>query len=259
MFLIPVIEQVGSSYKYANKWRPKRMRTSKLQLPVTRQGDPDWNFMERYIDKLKSQIVSNVPTFQYNDICDFREITDLEWKNFRLSEICEIRSGVRLTNEDKTAGKIPFIGALDNSNGITGFVSNINDSYDSNVLGVNYNGSGVGISFYHPYKAIFTDDVKRFHLKIEKPNKYHYLFLKVVLLQQKEKYAACGRPTAVMQRNTARWELRAVRNVMLPVDKEGNPDWTFMEQYMKRMGNTVLERLNKKYELSPSPVHILCD
>ena len=34
-------------------------------------------------------------------------------------------------------------------NGITNFVSNSNDSLDSNVLGVNYNGSIVE-NFYHP-------------------------------------------------------------------------------------------------------------
>jgi len=231
MFLIPLIEQVGSRYKYANKWRPKRMRTSKLKLPIIEQGIPDWNFMEQYIEELKSQIDSNVPTFQSNNITDTREITDLEWKSFRLSEICEIKSGVRLTNQDKKEGEIPFIGALDNSNGITGFVSNINDSYDSNVLGVNYNGSGVVISFYHPYKAVFTDDVKRFHLKIEKPNKYHYLFLKVVLLQQKEKYAYGYKFNA---RRMAR------QKVMLPVTEDGIPDWNFIEKYMRRMENEVL-------------------
>ncbi len=51
-------------------------------------------------------------------------------------------------------GNKPFIGATDSNNGITAFVSNTNTSEDSNILGVNYNGSVVD-NFYHPYKAIF--------------------------------------------------------------------------------------------------------
>ena len=57
-------------------------------------------------------------------------------------------------------GERPFIGATEFNNGITTFVSNTNKSFDSNVLGVNYNVSVVK-SFYHEYECIFSDDVKR--------------------------------------------------------------------------------------------------
>ena len=67
----------------------------------------------------------------------------------------------------------------------TNYVSNTNNSQDKNVLGVNYNGNGMVISFYHPYECIFSDDVKRFHLKEIADNMYVYLFMKAVILQQK--------------------------------------------------------------------------
>ena len=44
---------------------------------------------------------------------------------------------------DTTAGDRPFIGALDNNNGVARFVSDTNESLDKNVLGVNYNGNGI--------------------------------------------------------------------------------------------------------------------
>ena len=46
----------------------------------------------------------------------------------------------------------------------------------SNVLGVNYNRSVVE-NFYHPYKAIFSDDVKRLSLKEVEGNEFLYLFI----------------------------------------------------------------------------------
>ena len=73
---------------------------------------------------------------------------------------------------DTTAGDRPFIGALDNNNGVARFVSDTNESLDKNVLGVNYNGNGMVIGFYHPYECIFSDDVKRFHLKHHEDNEF---------------------------------------------------------------------------------------
>ena len=52
----------------------------------------------------------------------------VEWKEFFLSDICNINSGVRLTKADTQDGNIPFIGATDSNNGITNFISNTNAS-----------------------------------------------------------------------------------------------------------------------------------
>jgi restriction endonuclease S subunit len=112
-----------------------------------------------------------------------------EWEEFWLEDIVEIKSGVRLTKENQKIGFRPFIGATEYNNGVTAFVENINSSLDSNVLGVNYNGSVVE-NFYHPYECIFTDDVKRLSwLEKSAQNEYTYLFLKQCILQQKIKYA----------------------------------------------------------------------
>ena len=59
-------------------------------------------------------------------------------------------------------------------------------SIKDNVI-VNYNGSVVE-NFYHPYSALFSDDVKRLHLKNVEGNKYIYLFIKQCILKQKPKF-----------------------------------------------------------------------
>lgn len=82
-----------------------------------------------------------------------------------------------MESRNRKYGRRPFIGALDNSNGIAGFTADKNSSLDNNVLGVNYNGNGVCLGFYHPYECIFSDDVKRFHVKNNKGNEFIYLLL----------------------------------------------------------------------------------
>lgn len=154
------------------------------------------------------------------------KLSDREWKPFILEKIFRIESGKRLESYNMTDGRRPFIGATDNGNGITNYVSNINDSLDKNVLGVNYNGNGMAISFYHPYECIFTDDVKRFHLIEAKDNKYVLLFFKVIILQQKPKY------NYGYKFNGNRMKRQII---LIPVCKSGEPDYKFMEQYMKEL------------------------
>ena len=85
------------------------------------------------------------------------KVCEISWKDFWIEDVCEIKSGVRLT-KSKSENWIEedhFAGPCWNSdNGVTAFVSNKNKSLDVNVLGVNYNGSVVE-NFYHPYEAIF--------------------------------------------------------------------------------------------------------
>lgn len=129
-------------------------------------------------------------------------------------------------------GSRPFIGASDSNNGVTAWVDNSNESIDSNVLGVNYNGS-VGETFYHPYECIFSDDVKRLHIKNGPNSKYIFLFLKTILLQQKCKYEYGYKFNEQrMSRQT----------ILLPATQGGTPDWKFMESFMRSLENRLLER-----------------
>lgn len=49
LFLCAVIELDRYRWTYGRKWRPARMPSSKIKLPVTVDGTPDWIFMENYI------------------------------------------------------------------------------------------------------------------------------------------------------------------------------------------------------------------
>ena len=161
-----------------------------------------------------------------------KTLDQCNWKEFRLEDIFTIDPGVRLTTANMTMGKRPFIGATDSNNGITAFVDNTNKSLDSNVLGVNYNGSVVE-NFYHPYEAIFSDDVKRLHLKEVENNKYICLFIKQSLLKQKAKYQYGYKFNGERMKR---------QYIMLPSTPKGTPDYTFMEEYMRQKEQTILAK-----------------
>lgn len=148
-----------------------------------------------------------------------------------MEDVVQITNGVRLTKADMTAGHRPFVGASESANGLTEFVGNINASLDSNVLGVNYNGS-VGFSFYHSYEALFSDDVKRVRWKDETANnKYTLLYLSTAIAQQRGKYAYGYKFNAQRMKRQI---------IMLPSLPDGTPDFDYMEHTMRVMEYDVL-------------------
>jgi len=160
------------------------------------------------------------------------------WEEFFIEDIAEIKPGKRLTKADMKEGEMPFIGSSDSNNGITAYVSNTNASEDSNVLGVNYNGSVVE-NFYHPYRAIFSDDVKRISFKNIEGNRHLFLFLKTVILKQKSKYQYAYKFNEKRLRR---------QKIMLPTLKSGNPDYKFMSQYMI---NLEIQKRDEYSKFSP--------
>lgn len=154
------------------------------------------------------------------------------WQEFFLEDVVTIDSGKRLVKADMKFGTIPFVGASEANNGITTFTSSTNESIDSNVLGVNYNGS-VGFSFYHPYLALFSDDVKRVKwIDRSHNNRYTLLFLSSIIKQQKDKYAYGYKFNA---------QRMGRQKILLPVTQKNIPDWAFMEAYMKQKEQQILK------------------
>jgi len=52
MFICTIIRLDSYKWDYGRKWRVGRMMESKIKLPTTNDGNPDWNYMEDYIRNL---------------------------------------------------------------------------------------------------------------------------------------------------------------------------------------------------------------
>lgn len=233
-FIIVCLKNSLPKVSYGNQLSSKDLLTKSILLPVDKNGTPDWTFMEEYVQVKSNQINNTYQLPRQHEITDFRNLDEVEWDEYFIDEIIDVKSGVRLTKDEQEKGRIPFIGSSDNHNGVTEFISNTNSSTSSNILGVNYNGS-VGYAFYHPYKATFSDDVKRLSFKNGKNNQYTLLFLKHIIERQAKKYAYG------YKFNGQRMKRQIVK---LPSKEDsGQPDFEFMEQYMKRMENQAIQKV----------------
>ena len=49
LFMAPIIKAVGGSHVYKNKWLQEDMKVAEIMLPVASDGNPDWDYMDRYM------------------------------------------------------------------------------------------------------------------------------------------------------------------------------------------------------------------
>lgn len=222
LFVATVLCKERFKYSFGRKWKT-HLHDTEIKLPITANGEPDWHWMESYVDSLRSKPLTT------SNAVKPRSFDALAWEWFKLGGddgLFEIRKGKRLTSDDQTSGNTPYIGAIDSNNGVSNYIGQ-NPIHEGNTISLSYNGS-VGEAFYQPVPYWATDDVNALYLRDE----YGTLtpatgmFVCTVLKHDKYRYSY-GR----------KWTLDNMSDTMvkLPATPEGKPDWQYMENYIKSL------------------------
>lgn len=234
LFLIKMLERAGEPFSYARKWRPVRLRKTPIYLPVKKDGTPDWTFMEEYVQIKSNQIKNTYQSPKQHEISDFRGLDEVEWREFFVTDIFHApKRGKRIISSNYQFGSKPIISSAGGNNGVIAFIGNDDNVREyQNCLSVANGGVSAGFAYYHPYKFIATDHVTQF--KGDNLNKYHYLFLSLVIKKQmQEKYH--------FSREMTDGRLKREK-LLLPITSDGHVDFDFMEQYIKRLENNLIKQ-----------------
>jgi len=166
------------------------------------------------------------------------KLSDREWKDFSVPYIFQkIQRGKRLKNADHISGIIPYVSSTANNNGVDDYIEAIDGTrVFENCISLANSGS-VGTAFYEPFAFVASDHVTS--LKRENTSQYVYLFLTAVLEQQGSNFN--------FNREINDLRIRKMR-VMLPVDDNDEPDYQFMEDYMKELMTAKRKQYQKYVE-----------
>lgn len=155
-------------------------------------------------------------------------LTTSVWKPFKFQDLFNIERGKGPRRKELDgSGNVPFISSTDSNNGLTGFTS-MSPIHKGKTIGVNRNGS-VGEAFYQPVPYCSTEDVHIFSPKPEwagRINSYIGHFLTTLIRREKFRFNY-GR----------KWGIERMKQsiIKLPTDQAGQPDWDFMESYIKTL------------------------
>lgn len=152
-------------------------------------------------------------------------LDEREWKPCRLSSIGNVEAGRDIYALERVKGNIPYITSGSQNNGIGYFVNNKNDTYDKGYIAVNRNGA-VGLAFYHPYWSVMGNDCRKLHLLEADENSYVGIFVATAISMQNRSFSY-SRKLGTGRANKLQ--------IMLPVNDAGEPDYKFMEDYIREL------------------------
>ena len=233
MFLCTIIEKEQFRWDYGRKWRPKRMPASLIRLPIDNNGEPDWQWMEKYV---KETLISELPSktksvwlkhFEHTSVStDKLELNTRDWQWFVLGNLFHIKAGKYHYPEEYSNGTTPYVSATSSNNGIGQYIDIYPEFEGSAITTEKINCT----AFYQPHSFCATSDVNILRRKGRVAiNKYVGLFLASVIDFNEGYRWNYGRQCRVEDTKAIRLKLPAIKNAK----GEYEPDWQWMEDYIK--------------------------
>lgn len=226
LFVCSVLKHDRYRYSYSRKWTLDNMNDTKVKLPATPEGEPDWQWMELYIDSLHSKPLKT------SNVCKTTmasfEFDVREWREFRVEELFDSIYKVasydysELERVDVWNEKaIPYVTRTDLDNSVKSLVSSVGLS---NIEAGNAIVVGDTTSTISYQCGPFVAGEHIIAARADWMNKYTGLFITCLLRQERYRYSY-GRA----------YKLASIRNteIRLPVKGDGTPDWQWMENYIR--------------------------
>lgn len=230
LFIVACINNQKVKFSYGKQFRQYNADNMHIMLPVAENGQPDYAFMEQYIRerevKLKQKYINYI-----NDDFQIPKITlcAKKWKPFSVLDLFDYKRGNQNNMNSLADGNDMLISAKNINNGLKGFYMSTNDkkgTYKGNCITMNNDGDGgVGLAYYQPYNFLLDTHVYALYSK-ENINYFVMLYLSQTLSKQR---VCFSHGYSISQDR-----LKAMK-IMLPTTDKGNPDYEYMEQYVKAL------------------------
>ena len=231
LFVIPLIKKQLETLSWGgNGATLGRLKKKSILLPVNEKDAIDLDMIEAYMRVSEAKVKAGISHFKkHEDVIDFRELSDMAWEGFKIGTLFPlVEKGTYLPARSKFAGVTPYITAKQGKNGVDDFIGN-EKLFSGNRITVEKIGFK---AYYQAHEFYCSHDVTV--LAHDEMNAYNGQFLAATISNQGSKYSYARQAQKNVTKATA---------ILLPVDDAGEPDWFFMEQYIKRQENKILDQV----------------
>ena len=211
-----------------------------LSLPITAEGEIDFDFMESFIRELEEERIRELAAYLKVSGFDNYELSksesealahfnELKWKEFSFGEIFNnIEQGRRLKKDDQQPGNIPFVMSGVTNTGVVNYVSNPVAAFPKNSITVDIFGN----CFYRNYAFGAGDDTGVYWSTEKDYSKNIMLFYTSAMNK------------ALIGKFSYGKKLRSSKSLNIKMnlpEKDGKPDYSSMETFISAVQKLVIK------------------
>lgn len=230
-----------SKYSYQQQFRQGDANKLSVYLPCTPNGDPDWAYMESYMANLETKVAESLTLLQAAKDAEKKKVDTREWGEFRVGELFEVKISKSVDKgglEFAEDGEYDFIGRTPLNNGIQGKLNKL--KFEANQEGT-YSIAQIGMHVcqYRERKWYASQNIFVLTPFAEKSHKANKFIATVIT-----RYLDCAYGEGTYATYPTAKTLPHLK-IKLPVDKTGQPDWAYMEEYMRKVERKTEGMLNQ--------------
>lgn len=234
-FLVPILrQQMTAKFNWGgNGATLGRMKRLSIMLPVTDSGEPDYEYMAEYAQQKRNAMLAKYRAYVEARIAELGEVAEIpaldekEWREFRIGNLFEVSRPSARNKDSYELGDIPFVASGSMNNGVMKLCTPLEgETLDK---GCCITASPVdGSTFFQPIDFLGRGGAGSsiLMLRCEGLNLYRGQFMARAIQQtcSKYTYGHMGNKDSIKR-----------ERIMLPVTDSGEPDYEYMEQYVKNM------------------------
>lgn len=228
-FIASVLSSAHRKFDYQNKISKELINDEIIKLPATSDGQPDWDYMESYMKAVMEESEKSLENLRKAD--DAKHLIDVSgWGEFRVGDLFDIHptSSYKVTNVEllNDNGRNPVVANSGFNNGIVGYTDY---ECNENAGVITFTDTAAKSSesfFYQKDTFVGYPHVQGMYCKQHDLNEYEGKYMTTVLRSAAGKFDFITKMT------------REVVNefvIKLPITSTGEPDWQYMEDYMRRI------------------------
>lgn len=238
LFICTIIKKAAYKYNYSDGLNSDNLKKLIIKLPAKKNGDPDWDYMESYMKHIMEESEKSLESLRRANSPKHLLKTS-KWGEFRVEELFDIHptKAHKVTNSEllDNNGINPVIANSGFNNGIVGF-TNLNCTEKAGIITFTDTAAKSSESFfYQPNDFVGYAHVQGMYCKNHSLNEYDGNFVATILRCRAGKFDFIRKMT--------REEVLKF-SIKLPITSTGDPDWQYMEDYVKKIQTKVIEKIN---------------
>jgi len=237
LYICTILNAETFKWGYGRKPKNDKVFETSIKLPIIKKNKPDWEYMEDYIKtfvlkdysfgKIKNCMeTNNLNPLKLKIYNESKEVKLFKFSSILDKKLYKAKAYAKIdleVSDIKRDGYIPFVSRTDVNNGVDCYVKD-DESLQKEAGNCIIIGDTTATIYYQPNSFLAGDHIVVCRQKWI--NKFTALYIKTLLDKERYRYSY-GR---AFKKDFINDTILA-----LPINESGNPDWEYMENYIKSL------------------------